>query len=81
MEDNFSPTYFAYLVRLTRSGADDSWRVMVQDAHSDMQLRFDSLDGLVVFLKTQVGQTPPALLSQTLTDAASETIDTTETPS
>ena len=80
IDNNFPPTYFAYLVRLWRSNTNEGWRVMVQDAHSEMQLRFDSLEGLLVFLKTQVGE-PPPIPPTVHTDIATETIDLTQAPS
>ncbi len=58
MPNNPAPDYLAYLVRLWRSAETGRWRVLVQDPHSNQQLRFDSVEGLYHFLQEQSGESP-----------------------
>lgn len=50
------PNYCAYLIRFWRSSGTSVWRVIVQDPYSEQRLRFDSLEGLVVFLEQQLNE-------------------------
>lgn len=58
MPDSSRTNYLAFLVRLWRSNETTEWRVLLHDPHSGQLLRFDSIDGLYVFLQTQLGEPP-----------------------
>lgn len=56
-----STRYQAYLLRLWREGEQGSWRAVLQDAHSETQRGFASLQSLFDFLTEATGETnaPP----------------------
>ncbi|MEJ5224737.1 MAG: hypothetical protein WHV44_09810 [Anaerolineales bacterium] len=51
-----STHYKAYLLRLWREGNDSAWRATLEDAHSDTQRGFASLQALFDFLSEVTGQ-------------------------
>ena len=59
MSNEQPPTYSAYLVRLWRASDTSGERVILQDAHSEQQLLFNSLEGLFLFLKSGVAEPQP----------------------
>lgn len=52
-----STRYQAYLLRLWREGEQGNWRAILQDAHSETQRGFASLQSLFDFLTEATGET------------------------
>ena len=51
--------YLSYLVRLWRSDATTVWRATLQDPHTGEHFRFETIEGLFVFLRNRMGDSFP----------------------
>ncbi|MFZ0547187.1 MAG: hypothetical protein WAM60_17200 [Candidatus Promineifilaceae bacterium] len=51
--------YYSYLLRLWNEGSEISWHIYLQDVNTGIQLKFTSLESLVVYLQAQIDAEQP----------------------